>query len=165
MSIQRVPRVGFSLELLPARRAREELAGMLHRHLSKRFGPVRAFRRFLFPVSLLTLNLAEDKYVVAINREKPKNRDQGEWHVAIDPLEYPVPMKNLPKHEERKYARNLMIISDEIHVLLAGTPGVTRLRWFFDGWDARKPGVRTPGELPWYVDVSGLRSAENCKMS
>lgn len=165
MSIQRVPRVGFSLELLPARRAREELTGMFERHLSRRFGPVRTLRRFIFPVSLLTFNLAEGKYVVAINRETRKNRGHGEWYVAIDPLEYPVPMKNLPADEERKYARNLMVISDEIHALLASTPGVTRLRWFFDGWDARKPGVRTPVELPWYVDIPGLRSAENCKMS
>lgn len=164
-SIQRVPRVGFGLEQQPARRARREIAGMLERHLSKRFGPVRSFRRYFLPVSLLMLNVNGNNFVASIARERLKGQDDGEWCVAVNPLDYPVPKKNLPEDEERKYARDLMLISDEIQTLLTNTPGVTRLRWFFEGWDVDKPGVRDPAELPWHVDVPELRATQGRKMS
>ena len=55
MSVQRVPRVWFILELSPARRVREYLSRMLERHRTARFGPVRSFRLPILPVSQLLL--------------------------------------------------------------------------------------------------------------
>lgn len=162
MSIHRVPRVQFCLELLPVRRARKELALMFEKHLAKRFGPVRVFKRVFLPVSILTLNIRDSKFVIAVTRERRKKHD-NEWYVSVDPIEYPAP-KNLPRELERKYATDMLAISEEMNVLLTGVPGVTRLRWYFEGWDIKKPGVRTPAELPWHVDVPELSGTESRKV-
>jgi hypothetical protein len=161
MSIQRVPRAAFNLKLQSQRRARHELAKMLQQHLMKRFGAVRVFRRFFFPVSVLTLTVNRNVIVVTLRGKPWKRFDENEWYVRVNPLRYPVPIKNLPEDEGRKYERDLMLVSDEIHGLLTHTSGVTRLRWFFQGWDVGRPGVLSPAELPWHVEVPELRAGQN----
>jgi hypothetical protein len=136
---------------------------MFERHLTKRFGPVRMFKRVFLPVSILTFNVLETKFVIAVTPERRKKYD-NEWYVSVDPIEYPV-SKDLPRELEMKYAGNLLAISEEINVLLTDIPGVTRLRWYFEGWDKKKPGVRTPAELPWHMDVLQLSGTENGKIS
>jgi len=56
----------------------------------------------------------------------------GAWSISIDPVVGRVP-GNISNEEQRKCARDLMLISEEIHTLFADIPGVTRLRWFFEG--------------------------------
>jgi hypothetical protein len=131
---------------------------MLQQHLAKRFGAIHAFRRFVVPVSLLTFKINGNALVVALKAWKKFGQD--EWYASVDPLEYPKPV-NLPEEGERKYAKDLMLVSEEIHALLSTTTGVTRLRWFFAGWDAKRPGVGTPAKLPWHVDIRELREAQS----
>ena len=73
----------------------------------------------------------------------------------INASRFPEPGKRFPEDEQERYAKDLMVISNEVHAVLAGTPGVTRLRWWFVGWDVSKPGVKSPEELPWHLDVLG----------
>lgn len=126
---------------------------MLREHLSGTFGSVRPISRFLFPVSIMTLTANRDAFFVGIDKYRYSEPGMTEWYIAVDPTEHPL---SIPKNEEGKYAEDLMLISDEIHALLTNTPGVTRLCWFFPGWDVKKPGVLTPAELPWDVDVPGI---------
>lgn len=155
MIIQRYPRVSFNLELLPARGARKELARRFEQHLSKHFGPVRT-RRLLFPIYLLILKLSSGDFAVGIARRRRWGPDYRAWYIAIDPAR-----GNVPNEEQRKHAKDLILISDEIHALLSGIPEITRLRWYFDGWDNKTPGVRTPAELPWHLDIPELRRAQH----
>jgi hypothetical protein len=147
MSIQRLPRVVFNLELLPARGARKELTTRLEQHLSKHLGPVRAIGRWIFPVSLLKVTLAAGFFSVGIARRRRKGPNYGAWSISIDPVIGRVP-GNTSIEEQSRYAKDLKLISDEIHTLLANIPEVTRLRWFFEGWDNKTPGVRSPADLP-----------------
>jgi hypothetical protein len=73
--------------------------------------------------------------------------------MSITPSKFPVPGNGFPEVEQERYAKDLMVISNEVHAVLTRTPGVTRLRWWFLGWDVSKPGVRTPAELPWHAQV------------
>ena len=138
---------------------------MLGRRLSKSFGSVQIFRRFFFPISQVLVHSGEYDFIVSIGREKLKGQTDGEWCVAVNPRGYPVPLKSLPEDEERKYSRDLMRISGELHSQLTSMPEVTGLRWFFEGWDVRKPAVRTPAELPWDVRDPELSGAESRKLS
>jgi hypothetical protein len=136
---------------------------MFERHLSQHFGQIRSIQRLVLPVSVLLLKLPGGDFTVTIRRVLRKRF--AEWRIGVDPLAYPGLWKKLPKEEERKYAKDLLLISTEIHALLTSVPGITRVRWFFEGWNLRRPGVRTPAELPWYMDVPELRGAEKRKMS
>lgn len=152
MGIQKVPRVWFRAELSSVRGARRELSRMLERHLSARFGPVRSCWLPFLSISQLMLNVDGNDFLVALAQEKRTVPGTGPWLLTINPLDYPVPKRSLPKEREKTYSKGLMLISDEIEVLLANTPTVTRHRWFFEGLGG-KPGVKTPAELPWHMDI------------
>lgn len=139
---------------------------MLERHLSARFGPVRSSRfNIVVPVSQLMLAADGNVFLVAFAREKRGRQNDSAWLLTINPLNYPVPLKKLPIDEERKYSKGLMLISGEIEALLTNTPAVAQQGWFFEGWEAKKLGVRTPAELPWHVDVPELSCVERRKSS
>lgn len=160
MSIRKAPRAAFGLELQPAGRTRQKLADMLGQHLGKRFGPMQVrfplFQRVLLRMSMLMFDVNGKGVVVALARhgapaDKPEHK--REWDILVDPFERSVPQKaKVELDDERGYESELLLVSSEIHVLLKKTPGVTSLRWFFKGWDANKPGVRTPEELPWNMN-------------
>ena len=165
VSIQRVPRVYFRLELPSARRARRQIMQMLERHLSANFSQVRRFSFNILPVSQLMLIADGNNFIVTLGREKRRGQDDRAWLFTINPLDYPVPIRNLPKHEERKYLKGLMLVSVEIEKFLTNMRSVTRQAWFFEGWEAKKPGVRTPAELPWQVEGPEHSGTENQTLS
>lgn len=158
MSIRRLPRVVFSAELPPPRRARKRLAEALRRCLSSTFGPIQSFQLPLVPVTVLRLKIAQRNFVVAIKRLKRKGVGNGEWKIRVDPLDYPSRLKGISSDEERKLARDLMAICGAVDTVLKDIPTVARLRWYFVGWNASIPGVSTPAELPWHLDVPELTS-------
>lgn len=153
MSVKRAPRVGFGLELRPKWRARVDLARYMTRKLSKRFADVRLYPGYVFRASVLVVNLNGERFFIAVRKDKYRGNTGSMWDILINPSRFPEPGKRFPEDEQEKYAKDLRLISNEIHAVLARTPGVTRLRWWFFGWDVNKPGVRTPSQLPWLVDV------------
>lgn len=152
--------MAFNLELVPARGARKELTRRFERHLSKHLGPVRTIGRWIFPVSVLQITLATGNFSVGITRRRRKGPTYGEWRIFIDPVMGRAP-GDISNEEQRKCAKDLMLISGVIHTMLADIPEVTRLRWFFEGWNNKIPGVGTPADLPWHLDVSELRGPRN----
>lgn len=152
MSINRTPWVGFDLQIVPKWRARIDLARMMARQLSKRFGRVRLSPGFLFRVSVLVVSLNGEKFLIGIRENKHPGNTVRMWEIWASPSRYPRSSDHFPEDEQERYAKDLMVISNEIHAVLARTPGVTRLRWWFAGWDRMKPAVRTPRELPWDKD-------------
>lgn len=165
MSIQKVPRAGFGMDCARTGRLRRELARLLGRHLRKSFDSIRVYPRYFFPISQVVLRSGGHGFVVSVGREKLIGKDEGDWYVVINLLGYPVPLKSLPKDVESKYAKDLMRISEEIHAILSSVSGITRLRWYFEGWDVNIPGVRTSAELPWHADAPKPHDAVSEKMS
>lgn len=153
MSIKQAPRAGSGLQIVPKWRARIDLARMMTRQLSKRFGDVRLYPGFLFKASVLVVNLDGEKFLLEIRGNKHPGNTARVWEIAVNPSRFPAPAKHFPQDEQEAYAKDLIVISNEVHAVLSRTPGVTRLRWWFVGWDVSKPGVRSPAELPWHAQV------------
>jgi hypothetical protein len=95
-------------------------------------------------------------------RELPEY--QRDWMVLLDPFSGPV-WQVLRHDSERGYESEFLAVSNEVHALLGEVPRITRLRWYFKGWDPKKPAVRTPSELPWRMDDAELGGAESPKAS
>jgi hypothetical protein len=153
MSIKQAPRVGFGLQIVPKWRARLDLARMMTRQLSKRFGHIPLYLGFFFWNSVLVVSLSGEKFLVVVRENKYSGNAVRMWEISITPSKFPVPAKHFPQNEQEAYAKDLIVISNEVHAVLRRTPGVTRLRWWFVGWDVSKPGVRSPAELPWNAQV------------
>lgn len=156
MSINRTPCGGFGLQIEPKWRARIDLARMMARQLSKRFGHIRLSLGLFFRVSVLVVNLNGEKFLVGIRENKHPGHTVRIWEIWVSPSRFPLASDHFPEDEQDRYAKNLMVISNEIHAVLSQTPGVTRLRWWFAGWDRTRPGVRTPRELPWPKDSAAV---------
>lgn len=152
MSMNRTPWVGFGLQIVPKWRARIDLARMMTRQLSRCFGHIRLSPGYFFRVSVLVVNLNGDKFLVGIRENKHPGNTVRMWEIWASPARFPVSSDHFPEEEQDRYAKDLTVISNEIHAVLSQTPGVTRLRWWFAGWDRTMPGVRTPRELPWRKD-------------
>jgi len=165
MSIKKAPWAGFGLQIVPKWRARIDLARMMTRQLSKRFGRVLLSPGVFFRTSVLAVELNGEKFLIGIRENKTPGKPVRMWELWVGPARFPVPSDHFPEDEQEKYAKDLMIISNEIHAVLTMTSGVTSLRWWFAGWDVTKPGVRTPAELPWQVDVPGVGGIESRKIS
>ena len=161
MTVHRLPRAIFNLDGLPARAARRELVGRFVQHLSGSFGPIRVYGVWFVRAVLFRLKLPDEEFAVGLaRRRKYTGPDYGAWTVSIDPAVGRV-FGDVSNEDQRQYAKDLMQISDEVHSLLTDIPGITRLRWFFKGWDSTIPGVGTPADLPWQFDVPELRNTLN----
>jgi len=170
MSLRKLPRAIFGFELQPALPARQELSDLLKEGLSKRFGPVKVkypLIQRLYRESMLILGVEGKEVLVSLLRDGSRGElpeYQREWMVLVDPFSGPV-WQVLRHDSERGYEGVFLAVSNEIHALLGAIPRITGLRWYFKGWDSKKPAVRTPSELPWRLDDGELGGAESPKVS
>lgn len=160
MNIKRAPRVGFGLQIVPKWRARVDIARMMAWHLSKRFSRVKLYPGYVLRNSVLVVWLNGDKFVLVVRKEKNSRNEARMWQILINPARFPEPGKHFPEEEQERYAQDLRVISNEVHAVLARATGITRLRWWFVGWDMKQPGVRKPADLPWRVDAPEFPTAE-----
>jgi len=170
MNLRKLPRAIFGFELQPALPTRQDLADLIKEGLSKSFGPVQVrypFIQRLYRVSTLILSVNGKEVLVSLMRDGFR-RDlpeyQREWMVLVDPFSGPV-WRVLRHDSENGYESTFLAVSNEIHALLVKVPRITALRWYFKGWNPKKPCVRTPSELPWREDIGQLGGAESPKMS
>lgn len=169
LGFKKAPRAGFGLRIVPKWRARVDLAKWLSRQLSKRFGHIPLYPGYLFRASILVVSLNNEKFHVRVHENKYPGNNPGKteriWVVGVNPSRFPVLGERFTEDEQEKYAKDLLVISNEIHAALTGTPEVTGLRWWFAGWDFQRPGVPTPAKLPWSLDAAQLGSADGAKIS
>jgi hypothetical protein len=135
------------------------------RQLSKRFGRIPLYPGYFFRNSVLIVTLNGEKFHLLVRQNKYPGNAVRMWEIMINPSRFSVLSERFPEDEQERYAKDLMVISKEVHAVLARTPGITRLRWWFVGWDVNQPGVRTPAELPWHVAAPEQPDAETRKMS
>ena len=161
--IKQVPRAAFSLEMLPVSQSRQMLATMFQHHLSERYGRVRLkyplvqALLLMRKLSVLTFTVRGKGIVVALHRAKGPSEvpvQKREWRLLIDPFDASIPLKRMLALE-KKYEKELRIVSTDLHGLLVSIPEVKSLRWYFMGWDPKVPAVRSPAELPWDAPSQG----------
>jgi hypothetical protein len=170
MSLRKLPRAIFGFGLQPALPTRQELARVLEQGLSKRFGPVQVrypIIQRLYRESMLIVNVGGKEVLVSLLRDGSRRElpeYQKEWMVLVDPFSGPV-WRVLRHGSESGYESEFLAISNVVHALLGEVPRIKGLRWYFKGWDPKKPAVRTPSELPWCMNDAELDGAESPKAS
>jgi len=144
-----VPRAAFALQLTPTIGARRRFARLLQRHLRKQFGATLVVQPLvlglLYRASALTFQVQGKEISVTLWRNRsalPEHKHN--WRLRIDSV-------------ERSATMELMVASDHVHAFLASTSGIAALRWYFEGWDPKVPGVASPRELPWRQHLPLLR--------
>jgi hypothetical protein len=77
-------------------------------------------------------------FVLLVKRQK---RDKDEWMILVAP---PLYLKR-----PRDAFVELPRLCGEIHEFLTTTPGISKIRWYFQGFGAYFGVAPTPDELPW----------------
>lgn len=152
--IRQVPRAVFGFELQPDLPTRRELADLLKEGLSKRFGLVQTrypLIQRLYRQSMLILKVNDKEVLVSLLRDGSRSElpdYQREWMVLVDPFSRSI-LQVLKPDSEKGHESALLAVSSEMHTMLGTVPRIIALRWYFKGWDPKKPAVHTPAELPW----------------
>jgi hypothetical protein len=122
---------------------------MLAGRLGARFASARVVKR---PRLLPSLGLIEvqvgqvPKFSVMLRRSRYGN---DEWILKIGPWRFWGLLKFVLGHNLTGFSPERMQLCREIHAMLTSTPGITAVRWYFEGVRSQSAAVATPDELPW----------------
>jgi Ca-activated chloride channel family protein len=136
----RTPHVCFKAEGASAPVSGDELAKILEAGLHARFGPIRIKRRWFIAQWIAVLRVGEASFSVHLGSSKDKDH---EWVLLAGPLDRDNGQRS------RNFASELTLICREIHAALTAVPGISDVRWYFEGLQSQRHAVATPDELPW----------------
>lgn len=123
-----------------------ELSRVLESRLSSRFGSVRAVKIWFSAFWAVALQAEEKSFAVALDRNKYA---EDEWVLLAAPLDTPALLDRLRKRKPLADPPELRLICNEIHAAITATPGVSAVRWYFEGFNSQGAAVLTPNELSW----------------
>jgi hypothetical protein len=136
----RTPHVCFKAELASAPLSGDGLARILEAGLHARFGPIRIKKRWYMGQWIAGLRVGEAAFSVHLGRSKDKD---DEWVLLAGPLDRDRGQRS------RNFASELALICREIHAALTAVPGISDVRWYFEGFQSQRHAVATPDALPW----------------
>jgi hypothetical protein len=75
--------------------------------------------------------------------------EDAEWVLLVGPSQTPGLVDLLRGRKPVDYSPELLRVCREIHTALTGIPGITAVRWYFEGFNSQTAAVATTDELPW----------------
>lgn len=144
--IEKAPHACFKAEFPSPSSAREEISRILESHLCARFGAVKRAEFWRWGVRFLDVKVEQKWVWVAWYTNRFMD---GEWILCVAP-DLPPLWDFIRGRQPVVYTEELMLISRDIHALLASVAGISNVWWYFRGFRRqRRRGVWTPDELPW----------------
>jgi hypothetical protein len=141
------PHVCFAADFASGTNAGNELTRILESHLRDRYGSVRQVGIRIRGSLLHVLHVGRKEIAVVWYGSRFKD---GEWIVVVGRYDLPRPLDRLRGRQSIDYSEELKLVSRGIHALLAATPGIARIRWYFKGiFGPSGKTVLTPDELSW----------------
>jgi hypothetical protein len=129
--------------------AEAELQGMLADDLALRFASARVLRAPFPSPRFIMVQVGqgpEFDFTVGLRRCKYGN---DEWVLMISPARLWDLLGLLLGHNLTGFSPELMQVCRSIHAMLTSIPGITEVRWYFQGARSQSAAVWTPDELPW----------------
>ena len=147
MDYSETPHAYFKFERGSTARVDDDLPQVLAHHLGIRLYSVRVRKTWLFGSWSVALQMGQKSYFrMFVARSKYEN---DEWVLLIGPLDIPPLRELLRGRKPVTYSPELVQTCQEVHASLIGISGVTRIRWYFEGFHSQSAAVATPDELPW----------------
>ncbi len=148
--MERIPHVSFKGELAPDSEFDHPLGASLGRaleaRLRQRFGSVQTMDNWRDSGWVVTLVLNDKPVEVYFGVFNP---EEVMWLLAVTPLGQPGLLSRAFGRKPRDFNAELQSICAEVHALLASTPNLTDINWFFGGPPGAVPSVAKPDQLSW----------------
>ena len=148
--MERVPHVSFKGQLQPDSEFEHPPGASLGRALEARlrqhFGSVEAMDNWRDSGWVVNLSVNDKPIEVYFALFNP---EELTWLLAVTPLGQPGLLARAFGRKPRDCGAELQSICTEVHRLLASTPNVTNVTWFFGGPPGAVPSVAKPEQLSW----------------
>jgi hypothetical protein len=112
-------------------------ARLLEMGLREHFQAIKAQRHWTIVQWKVSLKVGSTPFTILIGRSKFGG---SEWVLLVAPLE---------DKPDAAAGDGLISICREVHRILAQSPDLVNLRWYFEDFSSQTAAVATPDELPW----------------
>lgn len=147
MSYSKTPHACFTVDSASIGRTDDELPRMLTNYLQARFASAQVKKMPLFGSWAVELQVGpESSFSVMLNRSKYGHDD---WVLLIGALQSAGLSGASRGRTPTASSSELVRVCRDIHAYLAATPGISAVRWYFEGFRSQTAAVATPDELPW----------------
>jgi hypothetical protein len=123
----------------------DELSGVLEHALRARFDSVRVIKTGPMASLTVVLQTAGKSFSMVLGRSK---YEDDEWILLVGPPDGPSLLDRL-RGQPLSAAPELILTCHAIHEILTELPGISAVRWYFEGLRTQTAAVATPDELPW----------------
>lgn len=141
------PHVCFKARFSPPKKAARELRRLLKAGIRSRIGLLHRRWTWFLPYWTSVLEFKGSSFSVALRSSK---HYQDEWILLVTSND--VPFRWMRGRETPEYVPQLKFVCQQIHALLAATPEISEVRWYFQGPGDPTIPVLTPDELAWDAD-------------
>ena len=142
MSYENTPHVCFRVTPPTSGDVTDTVPRLIERQLRQQFESVQLLNSRFLPPMTAVLSAEGRSFAMVLGKSK---YEAGEWILIVGPSDSPSQWARLRRQRPVSNVAELRRVCDTIHELLIALPGVSALRWYFEG--ARNP--TTPRELPW----------------
>jgi hypothetical protein len=146
MSHENTPHVCFRADLVPSGSVDTVLPGILERQFRAVFESVNIVSVGQLASLVVTFQTGEESFSAVLGRSK---FERDEWLLLVGPPSGPGLLDRIRGHGADVGLQELMTACREIHTILTRIPGISAIRWYFEGSRTQSPAVETPDELPW----------------
>ena len=146
MSYENTPHACFRVAPATTGDVAETVPRLVERHLRHRFDSVRLLQARFLPPMVAVLSSGAHSIAMVLGKNK---HEAGEWLLIVGPPDNPSPWPRLRRQKPDSNVVEIKRVCDTLHEVLIGLPGVSDVRWYFEGTRQQTPAVATPGELPW----------------
>ena len=143
---ERTPHVCFKVELPSDKGSDGGLPEALKCQLKSRVDSVRMFKIWFSGPWVLRVHSRQHSFPTMLGKSR---YSKDEWVLIVSPPRVPTVSDKLFRRKARDDVEEVMGFCRAIDASLNAIPGVTAVRWYFEGAGKQSPAVNTPDELPW----------------
>ena len=146
MSYENTPHVCFRVTPPTSGDVTDTVPRLIERQLRHQFESVQLLNSRFLPPMTAVLSAEGRSFAMVLGKSKD---EAGECILLVGPSDNPSQWARLRRQRPVSNVAELRRVCDTIHQLLTRLPGVSALRWYFEGARDPMPAVATPHELPW----------------
>jgi hypothetical protein len=146
LDYSKTPHVCFKIDRASNYGGSDVLPQALALQLRTRIESIQLKKTPLFGSSTIVMTAGQESFTAVMDRSKYGN---DEWVLLIAPSSGPRLMSMLRPRKPHAVSSNLVQVCRLIHSSLGEIPGVTAVRWYFEGFRSQSAAVAQPDELPW----------------
>lgn len=147
MSYAKTPHACFKVKSTSFGSAEDELPQTLAKYLQTRLASVRVRKMPFFGSWAIEVKVGPgSSFTVMLDKSK---YGDNEWVLVLGSPTGSSLLDFMRRRDQTSHPPQLIQACRDIHTYLTSIPGITEIRWYFEGFHSQSAAVVTPDELLW----------------